>query len=73
MCPQSSRAVRCFTSVYLHAQTAVDAGSIGTWRTTVVLITENAEDPQFEPHARFKMAQVLGSPLYICDSIPAGW
>ena len=25
-------------------------------------------DPQFEPHARIKMAQVLGSPLYICGT-----
>ena len=24
------------------------------------------ENPQFEPHARIKMAQVLGSPMYIC-------
>ena len=29
----------------VHAQTAVDAGDIRTWRTTVVLI------PQFKPHA----------------------
>ena len=31
-----------------------------------ILITEEKpeEDPQFEPHARIKMAQVLGSPLY---------
>ena len=27
---------------------------------------ENIKNPQFE-HARIKMAQVLGSPLYICD------
>ena len=25
------------------------------------------EYPQLEPHARTKMAQVLGSPVYICD------
>ena len=28
-----------FSRVYLHAQTAVDAGDICTWRTTVILIT----------------------------------
>ena len=28
---------------------------------------EKQEDPQFEPHAGIKMAEVLGSPLYICD------
>ena len=39
--------------VYLHTSTAVDAGDI-------------PKDPQFEPHARIKMALVLGSPLYIC-------
>ena len=26
----------------------------------------NSKDPQFEPHARVKMAQVLGSLVYIC-------
>ena len=30
------------------------------------LITGKLEDPQFEPHAGIKMAQVIGSPLYIC-------
>ena len=28
---------------------------------------EKPEHPQFEPYARIKMAQVLGSPLYICE------
>ena len=30
------------------------------------LFREKPEDPHFEPHAGIKMAQVLGSPLYIC-------
>ena len=29
-------------------------------------IWEKLEDPQFEPHAGIKIAQVLGSPFYIC-------
>ena len=31
-------------------------------------LQEKPEDPQFELHARIKMAEVLGCPLYIC-----GW
>ena len=41
---------------------------IYTWRTTVILITGKPEDPQIQPHAGIKMAQVLGSLVYIC-----GW
>ena len=55
-----------FSHVYLHAQTAVDADDIRTQWTTVILNTEKPEDPQFKLHAGMKMAQVLGSPLYIC-------
>ena len=36
----------CVFSVYLHAQTAVDAGDICTWR-----ITGKTWIPQLEPHA----------------------
>ena len=28
-------------------------------------LREKPEDPQYEPHAEIKMAQVLGSPVYI--------
>ena len=52
--------------VYFHAQTAVDAGDICTWRTTVILLMEKPEDPQFEPHAGAKIAQVL------CDYFSKG-
>ena len=49
------RAVRRFMRVYLHAKTAVDAGDIRTWRSTVILITgKKTKDPQFEPHAGIK-------------------
>ena len=39
---------------------------IGTWQTTVILITGKTwiEYPQFEPHAWIKMAQVLWSLVY---------
>ena len=57
---QSLRAVRHFTHVYLHAKTA-------DW-VTVILIMRKFEDSQFEPHARIKMAQVLGSPVHIYAS-----
>ena len=39
MRPWSSRTVCHFTCVYLQAQTALDARSIHTWGTTVILIT----------------------------------
>ena len=61
-------ATQCFTRVCLHAQTTVHAGNTRTWQTTIILITENPKDPQFEPHARIKMAQVLGSLVYICGN-----
>ena len=51
---------------YLNAQTLVDAGDIRTWQPRLFSLREKPEDPQFEPHAEVKMAQVLGSPLYIC-------
>ena len=51
---------------YLHAQTTVDAGDMRTQQATVILITRKPEDPQFEPHVRINMVQVLGSPSYIC-------
>ena len=46
----------------------VYAGDKCNWRTTVILVTGKPEDHQFEPHAGLKMAQVLGSPVYIYDS-----
>ena len=50
---------------YLHAQTAVD---LHTWGTAVILIMRKKPgDPQFEPHAGMKMAQVLVSLVYICS------
>ena len=66
MCPQSSRSVQIFMCVYLHAQTAIDAGDIRTHEHWLFWLREKSKDPQFEPHAGIKMAQVLGSPLYIC-------
>ena len=63
MRPQSSRAVRRSMHVNLHAQTTVH-----THLTNQGYFDrrKKPEYPQFEPHARIKMAQVLGSPLYIC-------
>ena len=51
----SSRAIRGFTRVYLHAQTAEDAV---TYVTAVILITrkKKTEDPLFEHNAGIKMA-----------------
>ena len=68
MRPRSSRAVQRLMHVYLHAQIPVDAGDMRTWRTTVIWLREKPEDPKFEPHAGIKMAQVLGSPMHICDT-----
>ena len=35
------------------------------------VLQEKTEDPQFEPHARTKMEQVLGSLVYICGVLTA--
>ena len=55
------RTVGRFTRVCPHAKTAVDADDIQTWWTTVFLITRKTQRPQFESHARIKMAQGLRS------------
>ena len=44
---------------------AVHAGNTRTWRSTIILITGKPKDPQIEPHAWIKIAQVL-SLVYIC-------
>ena len=49
---------------HLHAQTVVDAETNCGYFDYEK--KKNSEDPQFEPHAGIKMAQVLGSLLYIC-------
>ena len=66
---RSSGAARLLTRVYLHAQTAVHAGNLRTWRTTIILITGKPEDPQIEPYAVIKMVQGQVSLVYICDII----
>ena len=53
-----------FMHVYLHAQTA--AVHTHLMNHGYFDRGENPEFPQFEPHARIKVVQVLGSPLYIC-------
>ena len=62
-CFHNLRAPCGVTRVYLHAQTAVDAGDIRTWQMTVILIREKPEYHQLEPHAGTKMAQILQSPV----------
>ena len=62
MRPQSLRPVRRFTRVYLYPQMQV-VYALDELR--LFWLREKAEDPQFEPHARIKMAQVLGSIMYI--------
>ena len=58
---RSLRAARLLMRDGLHAQTAVLAGNLRTWRTTIILITGSPEDPQIEPHAEIKIAQGLVS------------
>ena len=70
MRPRSLCAVQRFTHVYLHAKTTVDTGNIRIWQTKVILITGKTCRPQFEPHVGIKMAQVLGSPMYIYGFYP---
>ena len=68
MHPRSSHAVQHFTHVYLHTWTAADAGDIHTWRTTFILITRKTRRPLIWAHVGIKMAQVLGSLVYIYGS-----
>ena len=49
MRPQSSHAMLCFTCVYLHTQTAVNAGDIRTCGTTVILVPGNPKTPIWAP------------------------
>ena len=70
MSPRSSRTVRRFTRFHLHAKTAVDAGDIRTWRTTVILITGKTRIHLIWAPCRDKMAQVMWSPLYVCRLPP---
>ena len=47
-------------------QTAVDSGDLyPSNKSRLFWLQDKPEDPQFEPHARIKMVQVMGSPLYI--------
>ena len=57
----SLRAVRCFTRVFLHAKTTVDAGDIPD-EPRLFWLREKPEDPQFEPHAGIKVAHVWDLP-----------
>ena len=73
MRPQFLCAVRRFTCVCHHAKTVVDAGDIRTWRTMVILITGKIRRPPIWAPCRNKMAQVPGSPVYICVwHLPSG-
>ena len=63
----SLHATWLFTCDCLHAQTTVHAINIRTWRTTIILIMGKPDNPQFAPHGRIKLAQVLGSLVYIYD------
>ena len=69
MCPWSSCAVLHFTCVYFHAQTAV----------YMYLTNHDYVDREKKANtsnARIKVAQVPGSPVYICGFLPSnfsGW
>ena len=54
MRPWSLRTVQPFTHVYLHTQTAVDAGDIHTWQTTVIFITGKSRRPRIWAPCRNK-------------------
>ena len=44
-----------------------DCNTYSPDESQLFLLQEKPEYSQFEPHARVKMVQVLGSPLYICS------
>ena len=63
---RSLPAVRRCALVCLHAQIALHAGNIDTWWTTVIEYWKSPKTPKIQPHDAFKMAQDLGSLVYIC-------
>ena len=63
MHPRSSHAVQRFMCVYIHAQTAVDAGDIRTWRITVILITGITQRPPIWAPCRDKNGAGFGISL----------
>ena len=66
MRPRSSHTVRCFTHVYLHAQTAVDEGDIRTRWTTVILIAGKTWRPPIWAPCQDKNGAGSGiSPVYL--------
>ena len=67
MSPRSLHAMRRFTCVYLHDQTAVYTHLINHGYFDH---GKKPEYPQLALHARIKMAQVLGSPVYIFELAP---
>ena len=54
-----------FTRILSSHSDCSRCSDIGTWWTAVILITRKPEDPQLVPHAGIKIAQVLGSLVYI--------
>ena len=70
MHPWSSRALQCFTRVYLHAQTTVHTHLTNHG---YLKSQEKLKYPQLEYHACIRMEQVLGSPVYICECMLEYW
>ena len=60
-----------FLRLFVFAQTVVHAGNTRTWWSMIILIMEKPEDPQIQPHAGVKMAQVPVSLVYIYVTHPA--
>ena len=75
MRPRSScTAVRHFTHVYHHAQTAVDAGDICTWWTTVIFITGKTWIPPLWAPCRDKNGAGSGISLFLpCIFVGSTW
>ena len=63
-CVHHLRALCCVSQVFIFTRRPQ---YIHTWRITVSLIVGKPWLPHLEPHARIKMAQVLGYLVYICD------
>ena len=67
MRPQSLCVMRRFMRVLSSRSDCIRCSDIHTWRTKIFWLWVKTQRPQFEPHARIKMAQVLRSLVYVCD------
>ena len=69
----SSMIFECCAAFHTCLSSRSDCSTYAPDESRLFWSQEKPEYPQFEPHARIKMAQVLGSLVYICGWISLVW